>query len=78
MEGRDFYLTLPSDSSLFTHPDNTPSKFKTKLCTPLRLKGNWQVDLTEIVFTHTFYNIYNGVDEVVYTDGHPTNYGRVF
>lgn len=71
MEGREFYVTLPSDSSLFAYPENTPSNFKTKLHTPLHLKGNWQVALSEIIYTHTFYNIYKGKNDVTFTDGLP-------
>ncbi len=78
MSVRDFYITLPSDSSLFVFPKNTPSNFKTKLSTPLQLKGEWEVALTEITYTHSFYNIWDSVSDILFTDGIPNNYAQAF
>ena len=69
MDGRDFYITLPSDSSLSIYPDNNPCSFKTKLCTPLHLKGQWEVALSEISYTHSFYNIWDENNMVFIRDG---------
>ena len=43
-----FYLTLPSNSSMTTFPDNTVANFRVKLPQTLDLSGRWEVGLTEI------------------------------
>ena len=45
-----FYITLPSNSSLQDFPDNTLTNYKTRLKTPLRLNGNYEVALAQIMF----------------------------
>ena len=54
-----FYLTLPSNSSLETYPDNTLTNYKVKLHHTVDLTGSWEVGLTEIQYPHTWYNISN-------------------
>ena len=46
-----FYVTLPSNSSMNIFPDNTLTKFTTKLKSPLHLQGGYEVALTEIMFS---------------------------
>ena len=55
---RGFYLTLPSDSSSSTYPNNTPSSYKVKLPQRVRLKGeNWMVGLVQVDYSNTLFNI---------------------
>lgn len=61
----DFYITLPSNSSIEHFPENTQSCFRTKLSAPLVLVGDdWEVGLTEIFIPKTWYNV----------DGHNSTY----
>ena len=45
-----FYVTLPSNSSMDVYPNNTLSKFSTKLKTPIKLEGHYEVALVEIMY----------------------------
>ena len=54
-----FYITLPSDSSMKYYPDNTVAKFVTKLPEPIKLEGEYEVGLAEIIYPRTWYNINN-------------------
>ena len=60
----EFYVTLPSNSSIEYFPDNKTSNFVTKLSRTLQLDGEWEVDLAEIVYPHTWYNIHEGKNSV--------------
>ena len=44
----DFYLTLPSHSSLKEFPNNSSNSFKVRLPRSMRLEGNWKVALASI------------------------------
>ena len=55
-----FYLTLPSNSSASYYEDNTVTNYKTKLCKPINLQGEWEVGLAEIQYPHTWYNMKAG------------------
>ena len=44
----DFYLALPSRSSLKEFPNNASNSFKVHLPRPMRLEGNWKVALASI------------------------------
>lgn len=44
----DFYLVLPSNSSMSYFPDNTTTCFTTQLSREIRLIGEWMVGLAEI------------------------------
>jgi len=52
-----FYLTLPSNSS-GKYYVNTLARFKTRLPTPISLTGDWEVGLSEIMFTRNWYNVH--------------------
>ena len=53
-----FHLTLPSDGSMETFPDNTLAHFKTLLPQTLDLSdGEWEVGLTEMMFPNNLENI---------------------
>jgi len=53
----NFYLTLPSNSSVKYFPDNTLTRFTTKLHSAISLIGDWEVGLSEIIFPKTWYNV---------------------
>ena len=50
-------MTLPSNSSMDCHPENTGSQFKTVLAQPVELKGDWEVALSEIHIPGKWYNV---------------------
>ena len=45
-----FYVTLPSNASMDIYPENTMTRYTTKLKTPLQLEGKFQVGLAEIMY----------------------------
>ena len=53
----DFYLTLPSNSSMDVYPDNTLNHYQTKLPHRIELEGRWEVALVEIQYPHNWYNV---------------------
>ena len=64
----DFYLTLPSNSSMDVYPNNTMANFKTRLPNRIELEGRWEVGLVEIQYPHTWYNLQDGEGELaIYT-----------
>ena len=67
--GRQFYVTLPSNSSKLYYPDNTLSDFTTKLFKPISLPARWEVGLCEISFPHSFYNVLSPFNQNSYTAG---------
>ena len=60
----EFYLILPSNSSMQYFPDNKTSNLVTKLSRTLQLDGEWEVGLAEIDYPHTWYNIREGKNSV--------------
>jgi len=51
----NFYLILPSDSSVYYYPANTVPNFTTKLATLLELQHNeWEVGLVEISYNNGY------------------------
>jgi hypothetical protein len=54
-----FYITLPSDSFANYYPDNTIARFVTKLPERIRLEGEYEMGLAEIIYPHTWYNVDN-------------------
>ena len=55
-----FYLTLLSDSSGAFYPSNKIARYVTKLPERIRLEGDYEVGLSELVYPHTWYNVDNG------------------
>ena len=53
----DFYMTLPSNASMKTHPDNTLTHYVTELPHRVELVGEWECGLTEMQYSHTWYNV---------------------
>jgi hypothetical protein len=54
-----FYVTLPSDSSAAYYPNNTVARFITRLPERIRLEGDYEMGLAEIIYPHTWYNVDN-------------------
>ena len=67
MAGREgFYMTLISDGSMESFPNNTGAQFKTLLPQALDLTdGEWEVGLTEMMYSTSLKNI---SDEEAYFD----------
>ena len=55
-----FYVTLPSNASMDTYPNNTVTDYATKLPHPLELDGQWEVGLVEMTYPITWYNVERG------------------
>lgn len=53
----DFYLVLPSNSSMAYFPDNTTTCYTTHLSREVRLTGDWLVGLAEIHIPSTVVHI---------------------
>lgn len=64
-----FYVTLPSDSSLKYFPQNKISHFVTRLPVPIDLQGEWEVGLTEMIYSHSWSNVLEGGNEYKYDVG---------
>ena len=57
----DFYVTLPSNASMDTHPDNKKSNYTTQFSTPIVLDGNYEVALANITCTPNIRNDYGKI-----------------
>ena len=55
----EFFLVLPSNASMGTHPNNTLAQYITNLPRRISLSGDWECGLTEIHYPHDWYNIRN-------------------
>lgn len=51
-----FFVVLPSDSSMNYFPDNTVARYKTKLVHPICIEGDYEVALTELIYPLNFHN----------------------
>ena len=60
----EFYVTLPSNSSMQYFPDNKTYNFVIKLPRTLQLDGEWEVGLAEIDHPHTWCKIREGKNSV--------------
>lgn len=61
-----FYLTLPSNSSMHYYPNNTVTRYTTRLENSIALSGDWEVGLVEIQYQHTWFNLERGEGRVTY------------
>ena len=59
----DFYIVLPSNSSMHYFPNNTTTHFVTQLPQQIRLHGSWCVAVTEIQIPLTFQHISSEFEE---------------
>lgn len=57
MENTQFYVWLPSNSSMNVFPSNTLAEYRVHLPQPLQLTGEWEVALTEIQYPHSWNNV---------------------
>ena len=57
MAQNKFQLTLPSKSSMSTYPNNSASRYTTKLCRPITLDGDWEAALMEVQFHGRWINL---------------------
>ena len=57
MEVAQFYLHLPSNSSLDKFPNNTLTEYRVCLPQTISLTGDWEVALTEIHYPHSWNNV---------------------
>ena len=55
----EFYLVLPSNSSMVTHPTNTLAQYVTNQPRCISLSGDLECVLTEIHYPHDWYNVRN-------------------
>jgi hypothetical protein len=54
IEDDEFFIYLPSNSSLALYPDNKLTSYKVQLARPVQLKGNYMVGLREIHYPLTW------------------------
>ena len=67
-----FYVTLPSDSSAAYYPNNTVARFVTRLPERIRLEGDYEMGLAEIIYPHTWYNVDNTDEKYWNTKDRPS------
>ena len=65
----DFYLVLPSNSSMGFYPENTTTCFTTQLFREMRLTGDWSVGLAEIHVPCTIMHIQDGESVLTFNVG---------
>lgn len=53
----DFYLTLPSNSSISYFPNNRTTNYSTKLSKSIKLEGEWLVGLVEFQYPCTMFTV---------------------
>lgn len=58
MEKTQFYLWLPSNSSMELFPDNTLAEYRVQLPQSIKLVDEWEVAITEIQYPHTWNNVH--------------------
>ena len=63
-----FYVTLPSNSSMDHHPNNTVARFITALSQNIELDGDWEVGLAEICIPAIWYNITSSMTSFTFND----------
>lgn len=71
-----FYLTLPSNSSMGYYPQNTVSNFITQLSRPIKLDGLWEVAIVEVHYPCSLLTL--SENSVIYIHAYPKEtYERV-
>jgi len=65
MNSRRFHITLPSNSSMDSYPNNTVAQFTTKLPHVIALDDDWEVGLMEISVPS---NVHNAIEGHCYYD----------
>ncbi len=73
-----FYVTLPSNSSMKVYPNNTLSRYTTRLINQINLKGKWEVAITEIHYPFSWYNITGKNNSFTYSEfGRTQTHARI-
>ena len=62
----EFYLVLPSNSSMVTHPNNTLTQYITNLPRRISLAGYWECGLTDTHYPPDSYSVGNASLTVEY------------
>ena len=65
MNGDEFQLTVPSNSSAVYFPGNKPNLFKTMLPSTLNLAGEWEVALIDVQYPHNWTNFNRDIIAVI-------------
>ena len=66
MEVAQFYLHLPSNSSLDKFPNNTLTEYRVGLPQSVSLTGDWEVGLVEIHYPHSWNNVQGNFQDRFY------------
>ena len=66
MEVTQFYLHLPSNSSLDKFPNNTLTEYRVGLPQTISLTEDWEVALTEIHYPHSWNNVQGNFQDRFY------------
>lgn len=69
MTNDEFFLVLPSNSSMRYFPDNATSCYTTHLSHEIRLHGQWTVGLTEILIPCTILHIQENEAKFIFSTG---------
>lgn len=59
-----FYMTIPSNSKA----GNTAAVFETNLPVNIKLEGEWEVGLSEVIYANTWNNVSDGQNQVQFYD----------
>ena len=54
-----FYIVVTSDASTAQYPDNRPASFKMQLPSQVHLSEDWEVAMTNIIYSHTWQNVHH-------------------
>lgn len=57
MNEKEFFITLPSNNSMQYFPNNKTTCFTTQLPQNIKLTGEWEVGLAEIIYPCSIYNM---------------------
>jgi len=70
---QQFYIVLPSNSSMDIFPNNNIANFTVNLPAPLELDPTqWEIGLSEIQFPHLWYNVRDGKNVLIKEIFRPT------
>lgn len=64
-----YYVTLPSNSSMDAHPNNTLSHFRVNLPAVMNFEGKWEVALAEMSYPRRWLNVIDGHNHIFCTAG---------
>jgi len=78
MEEEQFFLVLPSNSSMSHFPDNTTSFFITELPHSIVLHGQWEVAKSEIQFLCSFLHVRHNENVIRFVDVKPDEENGAF